>query len=179
MARPGSKPPASGKPALVVHRNINDARVKREESRRSEALSLRMAGLTYSQIAERLEISETAASELIGRTLEHGNAPEVDELRALENARLDRSQASIWSRVLEGDTQAIDAFLRISQRRARLNGMDAPVRVDLSVSVRQEMESALTALEAVVLNTATTAAGIRPYQVVDSDDDPSDRDSDD
>lgn len=155
----------SGPPLeAVVHRNINDARIKRDQAKRSEALSFRMAGLTISQIAERLEVSDTAVSELIGRSLDNLNTPEVEELRSLENARLDRAQAAIWSRVLEGDTKAIDSYLRISQRRSRLNGLDAPIKLDLSVSVRQEMEHALTQLEAVVLSSTPLTQLASPYQ---------------
>jgi hypothetical protein len=76
-------------------------------------------------------------------------------MRALENARLDRAQTAIWSKVIAGDLASIDVFLRISQRRAKMNGLDEPTRVNLSINVRQEMEQALNQLESVVLGEAT------------------------
>ena len=42
-------------------------------------------------------------------------------------------------------------FLQISQRRAKLNGLDSPAPVVLSSKVREEMERALFDLQRVVL----------------------------
>lgn len=136
------KPPVSQRQAT---------RKVQQESRRIEALSLKLAGLTYDQIADRLDCSRTAAREMVNRNLERADQREVENMRAVENARLDRAQAAIWSKVLDGDYKAIDSFLRISARRARVNGMDAPTKVDLSLSIRNEMEDALRSLEHMVL----------------------------
>jgi len=68
-------------------------------------------------------------------------------MRALENARLDRAQAAIWSNVLAGDYRAVMVFLQISQRRAKLNGLDSPAPVVLSSNVRGDMERALADLQ--------------------------------
>jgi hypothetical protein len=138
-------------PLGVVHTNLNDARSKRQQARRAEALSLRLAGLSYEQIGERLQISTSGAEEMINRTLERAENRAVTELRELENARLDRAQDGVWSKVLEGDLKAVDVFLRISNRRSKLNGLDAPTQVNLSVHIREELNSALTQLEAMVL----------------------------
>jgi len=89
--------------------------------------------------------------DMIHRTLDMAEQRGVDELRSVENARLDRAQAAIWTAVLQGDLKAIDTFLKISARRARLNGLDAPTQINLKVSVRAEMEAALNELEQVVL----------------------------
>lgn len=131
--------------------SLLDRRKQKEEARRSQALSLRQAGLTFEQIGDRLGISSIAANALITRALELHPAQNVDQFRALENARLDRAQAAIWAQVLEGDLKAVDTYLRISQARRRMNGLDAPMEVSLAISVRQEMESALAKLEETVL----------------------------
>ena len=126
-------------------------RKEQTRSRRIEALSLRLAGLTYEQIAERLDISPEGARDMVNRTLDRAENQIVDEMRELEGARLDRAQAAIWTKVLEGDTKAVDTFLRISQRRARLYGLDSPTAINVSVGVRQEMEQALDDLQQVVM----------------------------
>jgi predicted DNA-binding protein (UPF0251 family) len=131
--------------------DLTVARRKREHTRRLEALSLRLAGLNYGQIAERMDLSEEAVRQMITRTLQRAENRLVEEEREIEGARLDRAQAAIWPDVLAGDHKAIDVYLRISARRAKLFGMDAPTKIDLSVSVRQEMEAALVNLERVVL----------------------------
>lgn len=141
-------PPMDDAPAALV--SLSDLRTQRQEARRLEAVSLRLAGVPVEAIAERLEIDSESVTDLIDRTLLR-HEPEIDALRRLENARLDRAQSAIWTRVLEGDVKAVDSYLRIAQRRARLNGLDAATKIDLGITVRQEMEQALIELERVVL----------------------------
>jgi DNA-binding CsgD family transcriptional regulator len=169
-AKPKSRSAAVEETLQVLEGGLEDnpgsslTRTRRaQKERRAQALSLLMAGFSYDQIGERLDISGGTAQALIGRLLSKVANDAADELRALENARLDRAQTAIWSQVLAGDLKSIDVFLRISQRRAKMNGLDEPTRVSLSINVRQEMEQALTALESVVLGEAT---------VVDADPDP-------
>lgn len=129
----------------VVARRLED------RARRVEALSLRLAGFSLEQIAERMDLSISGVRDLVNRTLERAENTGVEEMRDIENARLDRAQAAIWDKVLRGEEKAVDTFLRISQRRARLNGLDMPTKVDLTMSIKQEMEQALARLENVVL----------------------------
>ncbi|MGW2611429.1 hypothetical protein ACWC4A_44920 [Streptomyces mirabilis] len=57
----------------------------------------------------------------------------VDELRALEADRLDRLFFVAYKKaVRDQDLAAIDRTLRIMERRARLLGLDMPVRTELS-----------------------------------------------
>lgn len=124
---------------------------ERKQAERVEALSLRLAGLTYAQIGERLGVSSRSAQTMVTTVLENAENRGADEMRNMENARLDRAQAAIWGQVLNGDIPAVNTFLSISNRRATLNGLNAPKRVDLAVSVKQEMEQALGELEEIVL----------------------------
>lgn len=55
-----------------------------------------------------------------------------------EYARLDRAQAAIWSQVLAGNYRAVTVYLQISQRRAKLNGLDSPASLGISPNVRGE-----------------------------------------
>ncbi|MGA5637762.1 hypothetical protein ACPCTN_03275 [Streptomyces cinereoruber] len=60
-------------------------------------------------------------------------ADDVDELRALEADRLDRLFFVAYKKaVRDQDLAAIDRTLRIMERRARLLGLDMPVRTELS-----------------------------------------------
>lgn len=141
------------------------AREQRNAARRIEAMSLLLAGLSYDQIGERLGITADSAHELIARNLERANNRAVEELRLVENARLDRAQAAIWGQVLQGDLKAVDTFLRISSRRSKLNGLDAPQKIALSANVRVEMEQALTDLRVILGETVDDdddASGERP-----------------
>ena len=53
-------------------------------------------------------------------------AEAVDQHRALELARLDALQASLWDRAEAGDVKAVNAVLRIIDQRSRLLGLDKP-----------------------------------------------------
>lgn len=150
----GEDPPALslvGEEKAPQRRTQRQARRKEEATtRRLEATSLRLAGLTYDQIGERLEISREAARQLVEQNLERANQREVDMLRAIENQRLDKAMSAIWTEVLRGDLKAIQTFLSISARRAKLNGLDAATKLDINMNVRQEMQQALDNLETMV-----------------------------
>jgi transcriptional regulator with XRE-family HTH domain len=94
----------------------------------AEALKLRSEGLTYREVAERLGINTSTAYRRVENALRAIPADGVDEMRQLEGERLDKLHAALWDRALEGDLQAIDRLLTISNRRAKLFGLDAPTR---------------------------------------------------
>lgn len=120
-------------------------------TRRIEAVSLRLAGMTYEQIGERLGVSTSQASRLVKQSLESAENSVAQDMRDIENARLDRAQSAIWSNVLRGDLKSIDVFLRISTARRKLNGLDAPAKLDVNMTIREEMNQALADLEHLVL----------------------------
>ena len=141
----------SGSVGLNTHcRNLEDARKKQQRARRVEAMSLKLAGVSTAQIAERMGIQPDTVRKLINRTLATAENRAAEEMRELENSRLDRAQAAIWSQVLTGDYRAVMAFLQISARRAKLNGLDSPASVVVSPDVRRVMERALADLQQVL-----------------------------
>lgn len=141
----------SGSVGLTTNdRSLQDARKKRQRARRIEAMSLKLAGVSTAQIAELMGIEPDSVRKLINRTLATAENRAAEEMRELENARLDRAQAAIWSNVLAGDYRAVMVFLQISQRRSRLNGLDSPASVAISPNVRMEMERALSDLQQVL-----------------------------
>lgn len=123
-----------------------------QAARRTEAISLRLAGMSYEAIGERLGVTANAVYQMIDRSLQRAEAQGVSLLRAEENARLDRAQMAIWGKVITGDFKAIALFLQISNHRAKINGLFAPTQVQVSMTIRQEMEDALSHLESLVLH---------------------------
>lgn len=112
-------------------------------ARAVEATRLRAEGVPYREIADRLGYpSENAANKAVLGLLRRTESDAVDDLRALEAERLD-----YLTRVtLDGITASmsspqglsgplVSAAVRISERRARLLGLDAPQRVDLASPV--------------------------------------------
>jgi len=118
--------------------------------RESQAISLRSAGATYDQIAAALGVSATSAFRMVRRVLDrtakHTNE-EADQLRAIELRRLDAALVQVWNLMtaaapaphagtapgIDKDFEylrlsAIDRLVKISERRAKLLGLDAPTR---------------------------------------------------
>lgn len=96
--------------------------------RQAEALQLRKQGQSYDEIAEALGYADkTGAYKAVKAALGAILAPAVEELRDVEGQALDVAQEAIWGKVLKGDLSAINTFLRISERRSRLFGLDTPV----------------------------------------------------
>ena len=98
--------------------------------RRALALELRKAGGSYRAIAQRLGVDvhtvhgDVTAELADLRTTTVGRA---EELRDLELHRLDQMTAGLWPPIRAGSPPAVTAAVRVSERRARLLGLDAPV----------------------------------------------------
>lgn len=121
-------------------------------ARDAKATELRGRGFTYRAIAEQLGLHDaSAARKAVERALVATVAEPCEALRRLELAKLDQMSAVAW-RVLDTPTpivsagkimvlngeplrdpqpalSAIDRLLRIAERRARLLGLDAVIRV--------------------------------------------------
>jgi hypothetical protein len=112
-------------------------------SKYEEVVRLRTLGLSFQAIAERVGYkSRSGAKEAYSKAIELWGGEAVDELRVVENERLDH----LW-RVLMGkleiatrdpETSAgevvsiINSALNLSRRRAQLNGVDIPRRHEIT-----------------------------------------------
>jgi hypothetical protein len=92
-----------------------------------EALELRLAGHSFAEIGRRMGVSGARAFALVRGELDRLNAQrseDATELRAIEEARLDKLLSAVWDAALAGDLKAVSTALAILQRRARLLGLD-------------------------------------------------------
>lgn len=122
--------------------------------RDAKAVAMRAAGATYDQIAQALGFSSrSVARRAVERALVETCREPADALRTLELERLDTMSRRAWV-ILQGPyplvsagrvvtdpatgkplddyrpvLAAIDTLLRISERRAKLLGLDAPTKV--------------------------------------------------
>ena len=110
--------------------NVDRQEAKSQELTR-QCLELRLAGANLEAIGRQVGLHKSNVSRRIKDALADIPATEADALRTIENERLDGMQVAICNRVRKGDLGAIDRAIRISERRSRLNGLDAPQRVDL------------------------------------------------
>lgn len=103
-------------------------------AKEAEVLKLRRGGLTFDVIAQRVGYANPgSAQKAYERSLTRITAEDVGIMRQVENDRLDMAQAAIWVKVLQGDNMSISNLLRIMDRRAKLNGLDVPVRIQAEV----------------------------------------------
>jgi hypothetical protein len=110
------------------------SQTKRVQShdRKLDALALRKAGLTYQAIADAIGVTKNAAWKLVGVALKETIQEPADELRTLELERLDALSEVLWPMAMAGDLHAHDRYIRLMERRAKLLGLDAPVRKELT-----------------------------------------------
>ena len=104
--------------------------------REAQVLRFRRAGLTFDMIAQRLGYSHASgAHKAYINACKRIVYSDVEEVRREEQDRLDIALSAIWPNVLRGDTPSIVAMVRIMERRAKLLGLDMPVRVQQEVTV--------------------------------------------
>ena len=108
------------------------------------ALELRKAGLTFEQIAQQVGFnSRQAAFDNVMRAIKEIKREPAEELDSLELARLDTLLTRVWPKALQGDHKAIDTELKLMERRARMMGIDAPVKhepMQLDINVNKRLE---------------------------------------
>lgn len=104
--------------------------------RRKKAITLRLAGMDWQSIADQLGYSTRGAAWTdVTRALEANLAEQTqaaDTLREVESLRLDRLQAAAWPSAVKGDLKAIETVLKVIDRRAKLHGLDHPVRTEVT-----------------------------------------------
>ena len=116
---------------MPVKRGVSEASAER----RVKAFELRKAGVSYRGIGRALGISEAQAHRDVHFTLDALAKEEFEsavQVRELELERLDEMLRALWVAIRRGDPQSISTGLRVSERRARLLGLDAPSRQQLS-----------------------------------------------
>jgi len=128
--------------------------------RRQSALSLRKSGASYRAIAAHIstrpgneKYSEGQAHADIAACLKAINEQtslDTEEYRSLELERLDTAQLAIASKVQSGDLGSIDRWLRISERRSALLGLNEPVRLKIEQGLESELTNFLNSLENVL-----------------------------
>jgi DNA-binding CsgD family transcriptional regulator len=105
----------------------------------ADCLRLRLDGFSHREIAAQLGVAPSTAYKRLHQALKainEQNAAEAGTLRDLESLRLDELQNAVWQQALDGDDKAIGKVLAIMERRARLLGLDAPVRRETKAAVQ-------------------------------------------
>ncbi len=99
-----------------------------------QAIELRRSGLGFVDIGTKLGIGKSTAHRLVEAGMADARAQitaSADDLKAQELSRLDGLLLKLYPSAANGDLQAIDRVIKIGERRAKLLGLDAPVRTAL------------------------------------------------
>jgi len=129
----------------------------REKQR--QALELRLAGVTFETIAQRVGYAtRDGAHKAVTAALQYTLRPPADELRAVDLERLDKLTLAIWQRAIGGDLDAIHTALRILAQRARLLGLEIPVPTIAQLQVEQDVHITVDHRQALLDSVVTLAA---------------------
>lgn len=115
--------------------------------KRATAVALKLAGVDWATIAERTGYrSPGAACTAVTEALKANQAEltrNVEELRSVQIARYDRLQAAFWPDAIKGDVKAAEIVLKCLAGRGKVEGTEAPTRVNVNA---QQLGDELLAL---------------------------------
>jgi hypothetical protein len=139
----------------------------------------RSHGMQVSALMEKYGLSEKTVYRRLDDALAARIAPTVDAYREQQNALLDdvaekwRQQLAGAEAMIEAGTkaenmgavdrgvarraEALNGMVRVSERRARLNGLDAPIKVEAHVTHSTPIDDAVSALVGELEERSSTA----------------------
>ena len=124
--------------------------------RAQRLVSLRTQGLPYRAIAETWEketgqkiskstVQNDIVSEL--KKLTEQTTAEMEYYRALELTRLNLAMSAICLKVSQGHVGAVAQWVKISESRRKLLGLDAPIQIQVQKAVESELNALLDFLK--------------------------------
>ena len=123
----------------------NRAKIADEQA---AVLELRRKGYTVRQIAAQLGISKSTVQNRLDAAIAELVEPAAREVRLLELERLDAWQARLEGKLDDGEDPAkvVPIALKVQERRAKLLGLDAPERAEVTQTVLPAADPAVAAL---------------------------------
>ncbi len=126
----------------------NGHKEKVQSEKRKKCLEMREAGYSYEEIAEAMGWKgRSTARKFVQRALKATYQEPADAVRQMELRRLDRLARGIWQQALgtpatedkEAEPPslfAMDRLMKLMDRRARLLGLDAPIKVKTDQNIQ-------------------------------------------
>lgn len=119
-----------------AHGNSDPTKLKRIQDT-ERALELRRQGYTFRQIGHEMKITHRAAHKLVTdafkATQKYAKA-QAEEMVQLHLERLEGTWKSLQGRIDKGESRAAEVGLKVLEREAKLLGLDAPAKQEVSVS---------------------------------------------
>jgi uncharacterized protein YerC len=114
----------------MVEKTLNEVELLQRES---EIVELRTEGFVWREIAQRVNMSTAGVAKAYDRALDRIIAPAVEQHRTTELDRLDILQRVYWQPAINGNLRAADFVLRVIEKRAKLLGLDAAIKIQAEV----------------------------------------------
>ncbi len=128
----------------------------------AECLEMRRQGYSYAQISERTGLKSPQIAQIIQQSLQNMLEADGEDVKRLELQRLDEIFKNAYARATTGNFSlaAVDACMRIMERRAKLLGLDAPVRTinehNLNLLSDDELDAKLAQLSGDIIDVPST-----------------------
>jgi len=125
-------------------------------------IELRHEGYVWREIATMVDMSIAGVVKAYKRALTRHPVAAIEEHRELELDRLDNLQRTYWQPAVAGNLRAADFVLRVIDKRAKLLGLDAPLKVQAEVvtydgsDLDREVERVARIIEASTLGNIAT-----------------------
>lgn len=144
---PRQKAAATARKATATKRKRRDPLVRTENER--QVLSLWLAGASAEEIVRATSLSDSTVyrirkAALVQRVGERDKL--AVDLREAELSRLDRLQRAHWTAALSGNVRSSELVLKCIAMRAKMLGLDAPIKVD--ATVKSELDAQIEELVA-------------------------------
>jgi len=114
----------------MVEKTLSEVEMRQRES---EIVELRTEGFVWREIAQRVNMSTAGVAKAYDRALTRIIAPSLERHRTTELDRLDILQRVYWQPAINGNLRAADFVLRVIEKRAKLLGLDAPIKIQTEV----------------------------------------------
>jgi hypothetical protein len=109
--------------------------------RQRAALDLRISGETFQEIADALGYKHASGAKFaVDSALMKTIKEPADQLRDMEVARMDVMLKSLWPGVLKGNARTVEVAIKVLERRAKLLGLDAPIKINIEQIVNEAAE---------------------------------------
>jgi hypothetical protein len=126
--------------------------------RAHEAVRLRRTGMLWDEIATALGYkSRSGAYQAARRFMLEYPREDAEALRDMEADRLDQAQQALWEAVQRGEVRPTEVWIKLSERRSKLLGMDKPDKRELTVLSEDAVDHSIRMLKEELERTARDA----------------------
>lgn len=163
---------------VAVKRSMSSA----ERTRR--AMALKLAGASYSQIAQNLGYHDASgARKAVQRGMKNALHETSSELKKIHYGRLEHMLMLLWPDVNNRDLSSMNAALAVMDRMERLYGLNAAEKIDVSTGTNTviladgDKDSYIKALQEAGKRLALGVSSSSPQDEEDEDDEDNEQDT--